>query len=164
MKKIDIKSLSIEEVENFIIKVGEKKFRARQIFDWLHNKLVSNIDDMTNLSKKLREHLTDKCIITNLKIIKKLENDAKDTVKYLFELDDGMVVESVLMKYKHGNSVCISSQVGCKMGCRFCASTIGGLERNLTPSEMLDQVYQIQKDSGQRVSDILDLAFQKELG
>ncbi len=155
MKKIDIKSLSIEEVENFIIKVGEKKFRARQIFDWLHNKLVSNIDDMTNLSKKLREHLTDKCIITNLKIIKKLENDAKDTVKYLFELDDGMVVESVLMKYKHGNSVCISSQVGCKMGCRFCASTIGGLERNLTPSEMLDQVYQIQKDSGQRVSNVV---------
>ena len=155
MNKVDLKSLNIKEIESFIEEIGEKKFRAKQIFDWLHGKLVGDIDDMTNLSKQLREQISDKCMITNLKIIEKLENNAKDTTKYLFELDDEMVVESVLMKYKHGNSVCISSQVGCKMGCKFCASTIGGLERNLTASEMLDQVYQIQKDSGERVSNVV---------
>ena len=155
MDKIDIKSLNIEELESFIEDLGDKKFRGKQIFDWLHNKLISQIDDMSNVSKNLKQQLKDKSIVTNLKPLEKHENTAKDTIKYLFELDDGMVVESVLMRYKHGNSVCISSQVGCKMGCKFCASTIGGLERNLTPGEMLDQIYQIQKDINERVSHVV---------
>lgn len=155
MDKIDIKSLNLQELENFLNTIGEKKFRGKQIYDWLHIKLVSEVDDMTNLSKNLREKLSDKYFITKLEIVEKLENSKKDTSKYLFQLHDGMVIESVLMKYKHGNSVCISSQVGCKMGCKFCASTIGGLERNLTPGEMLDQIYQIQKDCGERISNVV---------
>ncbi len=151
----DIKSLNIKELENFIEYLGDKKFRGKQIFDWLHVKLVDEVDDMTNLSKNLRQELKDKASITNLETLRKQENDSKDTIKYLFELEDGKVVESVFMRYKHGNSVCISSQVGCKMGCKFCASTIGGLERNLTPGEMLDQIYKIQKDLGERISNIV---------
>ena len=129
MDKIDIKSLNLQELENFLNTIGEKKFRGKQIYDWLHIKLVSEVDDMTNLSKNLREKLSDKYFITKLEIVEKLENSKKDTSKYLFQLHDGMVIESVLMKYKHGNSVCISSQVGCKMGCKFCASTIGEIGR-----------------------------------
>ena len=155
MGKTDIKSLNIDELEALIEEIGEKKFRGKQIFDWLHLKLASQIDDMTNLPKKLRDNLSDTYYITNLETIEKLENDKKDTSKYLFKLEDGMLIESVLMKYKHGNSVCISSQVGCKMGCTFCASAIGGLERNLTVGEMLDQIYQIQKEYGERISNVV---------
>ncbi|NMB42609.1 MAG: 23S rRNA (adenine(2503)-C(2))-methyltransferase RlmN [Clostridiales bacterium] len=155
MDKIDIKSLNIKELENLIEKLGDKKFRSKQIFDWLHVKLVDQIDEMTNLSKNLRQQLRENCQVTSLKILRKQENKAKDTIKYLFELHDKRVIESVFMRYKHGNSVCISSQVGCKMGCKFCASTIGGLERNLTPGEMLDQIYQIQKDLGERVTNVV---------
>jgi len=110
---------------------------------------------MTNLSKQLRERLKEVCQITNLIEVNKLVSKDGDTTKFLFQLYDDRVLESVLMKYHHGNSVCISSQVGCKMGCTFCASTIGGFERNLTPSEMLDQIYQIQKISGERVSNVV---------
>ena len=155
MERTDIKSLNIEELESYIENLGDKKFRAKQIFDWFHVKLVSHIDDMTNLSKNLRQQLKDDCQVTSLKILRKQENKAKDTIKYLFELHDKRVIESVFMRYKHGNSVCISSQVGCRMGCKFCASAIGGLERNLSPSEMLDQIYQIQKDLGERVSNVV---------
>lgn len=155
MDKIDIKSLDLKELEDFLLELDVKKFRGKQIFDWLHNKLVSQIDDMTNLSKDLRKELSDKFYVNNIELIEKIENSAQDTSKYLFKLYDGTVVESVLMKYKHGSSVCISSQVGCKMGCKFCASTIGGLERNLTPSEMLSQVYEIQKDSEERISNVV---------
>jgi 23S rRNA (adenine2503-C2)-methyltransferase len=155
MNKIDIKSLSLKELEDLLAELGDKPFRGKQIYEWLHVKLISSFDDMTNLSKQLRERLKEVCQITNLIEVNKLVSKDGDTTKFLFQLYDDRVLESVLMKYHHGNSVCISSQVGCKMGCTFCASTIGGFERNLTPSEMLDQIYQIQKISGERVSNVV---------
>ena len=135
--------------------IGEKPFRAGQIYSWLHEKLADDFDEMTNLSKTLREKLEEQYEIRKVKMITRQISKIDGTNKFLFCLKDGNMVESVLMKYKHGNSVCISSQVGCKMGCRFCASTLDGLERNLTPSEMLRQIYQIQKISGERVSNIV---------
>ncbi len=155
MNKIDIKSLNIEEMKDFLVKQGDRPFRAKQIYEWLHVKLVSDFGDMTNLSKQLREHLKEIGEITNLYLVDKLESKGGETSKFLFRLWDGKILESVLMKYHHGNSVCISSQVGCKMGCKFCASAIGGFERNLSPSEMLDQIYQIQRITGERVSNVV---------
>lgn len=153
--KIDLKSLDYNQLVEEIEKMGEKKFRAKQIYDWMHVKLADSFDDMTNLSKsligKLKEQYTIACLEQVDVQISKLDG----TRKYLFRLWDGNVIESVLMKYKHGNSVCISSQAGCRMGCRFCASTLGGLERSLEPSEMLDQIYRIQKHTGERVSNIV---------
>lgn len=155
MGKIDIKSLNLDEMKELLIEIGDKSFRAKQIYEWLHVKLITSFDEMTNLSKQLRIQLEDISEITNLYLVDKLESKTGDTTKYLFRLWDGRVLESVLMKYHHGNSVCISSQVGCKMGCKFCASTIGGFERNLTSTEMLDQIYQIQRISGERVSNVV---------
>ncbi|MBQ7360322.1 MAG: 23S rRNA (adenine(2503)-C(2))-methyltransferase RlmN [Lachnospiraceae bacterium] len=154
-ERIDIKSLSLEELISEMESLGEKKFRASQIYDWMHVKLARGFDEMTNLSGKLREKLQQQYEYTSLKLIQYQESAIDGTRKYLFALKDGNVVESVWMKYKHGNSVCISSQVGCRMGCRFCASTLDGLERNLLPSEMLDQIYSIQAHTGQRVSNIV---------
>jgi len=155
MAKIDIKSLNLEEMKDLLVEIGDKSFRATQIYKWLHVKLVSSFDEMTNLSKQLREQLNKISEITNLYLVDKLVSEMGETSKFLFRLEDGRVLESVLMKYHHGNSVCISTQVGCKMGCKFCASTIGGFERNLTSSEMLDQIYQIQRISGERVSNVV---------
>lgn len=155
MEKKDIKSLSFDELKNEIIALGDKAFRAKQIYDWMHVKLVGEFDEMTNLSKELREKLKENYTLTNLQVVDERISKDDGTRKYLFSLADGRVIESVLMKYKHGNSVCISSQVGCRMGCNFCASTLGGLERNLLPSEMLDQIYKIQKLSGERVSNVV---------
>ena len=153
--RIDIKSMTIEELEELLVSMGDKKFRGKQIFSWLHEKLVVSFDDMTNLSKPLREKLEEKCRITALKAETVQVSKIDGTSKFLFELYDGNLIESVLMKYHHGNSVCISSQVGCRMGCRFCASTLDGCVRNLTPSEMLDQIYTIQKISGERVDNVV---------
>ncbi len=133
----------------------KKAFRAKQIYEWLHVKLVDHFDEMTNLSKALREKLEENYEILPVVMLERQISQIDGTNKFLFRLYDGNVVESVLMKYKHGNSVCISSQVGCRMGCAFCASTIGGLVRNLSPSEMLGQIYQIQKISGERVSNVV---------
>ncbi len=155
MEKKDLKSLNLQEVKELLVQIGDKPFRAQQIYEWIHVKLVSDFDEMTNLPKQLREQLKKVCDITNLYVVDKLESKTGETSKFLFQLCDGRVLESVLMKYHHGNSVCISSQVGCKMGCKFCASTIGGFERNLSASEMLDQIYQIQRISGERVSNIV---------
>jgi len=155
MEKTDIKSLTLEELKKFLAEQGEKPFRAGQIYQWMHQKLAGSFEEMTNVSKALREKLTASCTYTVLKPVEILTSKIDDTQKYLFELADGNVIESVLMKYHHGNSVCISTQVGCRMGCRFCASTIGGLKRNLTASEMLEEVYQIQKISGERVSNLV---------
>lgn len=153
--KIDMKSLSLDELKEQMALIGEKPFRAKQIYEWLHVKLVRSFDEMTNLSKETRQKLEEMFSLTNLKVVDSLVSDDGSTSKFLFELHDNRVIESVLMKYHHGNSVCISSQVGCRMGCRFCASTLGGLERNLAASEMLDQIYQIQRISGERVSNIV---------
>ena len=155
MDKKDIKSLTFSELKKEMESIGEKAFRAKQIYEWLHVKLADSFDEMTNLSKALREKLEDTYEIPTVRMLERQISKLDGTNKFLFALQDGHVVESVLMKYKHGNSVCISSQVGCRMGCRFCASTIGGLERNLRTSEMLGQIYQIQKISGERVSNVV---------
>ena len=155
MTKKDIASYSYEELKTEMEGLGEKAFRAKQIYEWLHKKLADDFGEMTNLSMALREKLDAQYEIRKVELQKRQISKIDGTNKFLFCLQDGNMVESVLMKYKHGNSVCISSQVGCRMGCRFCASTLDGLERNLTPSEMLRQVYQIQKISGERVSNIV---------
>ena len=154
-EKTDIKSMNLETLTKFLTDMGEKKFRAKQIYEWLHLRQVESFEEMTNLSKTLREQKKKKCRIVSLKKEQVQISKIDGTRKYLFLLEDGNVIESVLMKYKHGNSVCISSQVGCRMGCRFCASTLDGLERNLRPSEMLDQIYRIQRDTGERVSNVV---------
>ena len=145
MEKRDIVSYNYDELQDEIKSIGEKPFRAKQIYAWLHEKLAEEFDEMTNLSKALREKLDQAYEIRKVKVVAHQISKVDPTEKFLFELEDGNRIESVLMKYNYGNSVCISSQVGCRMGCRFCASTLDGLERNLTTSEMLRQIYQIQK-------------------
>jgi 23S rRNA (adenine2503-C2)-methyltransferase len=154
-EKFDIKSASWEELAVYIKQLGEPAFRAKQIYEWMHVKHVTGIDDMTNLSKSLRERLKEQCSFTVLTPVDVQISRQDGTRKYLFALADGNVIESVLMRYKHGNSVCISSQAGCRMGCRFCASTLDGLERNLTPAEMLEQIYRIGCDIGERISNVV---------
>ncbi|MBQ9065039.1 MAG: 23S rRNA (adenine(2503)-C(2))-methyltransferase RlmN [Blautia sp.] len=152
--KPDIRSMNKEELISLMEELHEKPFRAGQIFSWLHRSLVENYDEMTNLPKSLREKLSEYPLnIPETVTVQKSEKDG--TRKYLFRLNDGNLIESVLMRYEHGNSVCISSQAGCRMGCRFCASTIGGLSRSLLPSEMLSQIYKIQKETGERVSHVV---------
>lgn len=155
MEKKDIASYSFEELQAEMLAIGEKGFRSKQIYSWIHEKLADDFEEMTNLPKSLRQKLETEYEIRRVEMEKRQISKIDGTNKFLFCLKDGNMVESVLMKYKHGNSVCISSQVGCRMGCRFCASTLDGLERNLTPSEMLRQVYQIQKITGERVSNIV---------
>ena len=153
--KKDIKSLTLSEVTEELKNLGEKAFRAKQLYQWMHEKIARSYDEMTNVSKALKEKLQENFSYTSLQMVTYQESKIDGTRKYLFELADGNVVESVWMKYKHGNSVCVSSQVGCRMGCRFCASTIDGLERNLLPGEILDQIYYISKHTGERVSNIV---------
>ncbi len=155
MDKIDIKSLDMEHLTSYMVSIGEKPFRAKQLYEWMHQKLASDFNEMTNLPNSLKEKLVQLTEFTFLTVVEEKISKIDETRKYLFALSDGNVIESVLMKYKHGNSVCISSQVGCRMGCRFCASTLDGLERNLTPSEMLDQIYRIQRITGERVSNVV---------
>jgi 23S rRNA (adenine2503-C2)-methyltransferase len=138
-----------------VAQLGEKPFRAKQLYQWMHEKLAESFDEMTNLSQSFRQKLKEQYTYTHLEMVDRRISAVDGTEKYLFRLADGNVIESVLMRYHHGNSVCISSQVGCRMGCRFCASTLGGLTRNLLASEMLDQVYRIQKISGERVSNLV---------
>ena len=151
----DIKSLTLEELKEEMEGMGEKPFRAKQLYQWMHVKLARSFDEMTNLPFSLREKCSEKYEYTSLKEVTVQTSAIDGTRKYLFELNDGKLVESVWMKYKHGNSVCISSQVGCRMGCSFCASTIDGLERSLKPSEMLDQIYAITLLTGERVSNVV---------
>ena len=153
--KIDIKSLTLEELTAVLKEKGEKAFRAKQMYEWMHVKLARNLDEMTNLSKDFRSECKEWCEYTALTPVRVQESKIDGTKKFLFGLADGNVVESVWMKYQHGNSVCISSQVGCRMGCSFCASTLDGLERNLTPAEMLDQIYAITRLTGERVSNVV---------
>lgn len=153
--KADIKSMTLNELEEFLTGLGEKPFRAKQIYDWLHVKLAAQFEDMTSISKALCKTLKENASLTCLRVVDEKISAIDGTRKYLFALEDGNVIESVWMRYHHGNSVCISSQVGCRMGCRFCASTLDGLERNLRPSEMLDQIYRIQQITGERVSNVV---------
>lgn len=153
--KIDIKSLELSALTLYMKEMGEPSFRAKQVYEWIHKKMVTSFDDMTNLPLKLRERLKEECQFTVLKEITVRVSKIDGTRKYLFALPDGNIIETVLMQYKHGNSICISSQVGCRMGCRFCASTIDGLLRNLTPAEMLEQVYRIQTVLSERISHLV---------
>lgn len=152
-EKIDFYSMSQPELAEWFSSVGEPRFRAKQFFTWLHT--GTPVAEMSNLSKKLRERIEETMLDTLPKVELKLVSRIDGTVKYLFKLHDGACIESVFMKYKHGNTLCISSQVGCFMGCKFCASTIGGKERDLLPSEMLGQVIAASKDTGERVSNIV---------
>ena len=154
MKK-DILSLNLDELCSEIELLGEKKFRGKQVYEWLHIKRVTDFDEMSNVSFALRTKLSDNYCINSIKVVRKLESSVDNTVKYLYELSDGNHIESVIMEYKHGNSLCISTQVGCKMGCNFCASTIAGFKRHLTPSEMLLQVYEAEKNSGKHIDSIV---------
>ncbi len=153
--KIDILSLNLTELTEEIVGLGEPKFRAKQIYKWLHKSLVCEFDQMTDLPLSLRKKLSDNFVIFNCSIEKKLISEYDGTIKYLFALHDGEYIESVLMKYKYGYTVCVSSQVGCRMGCTFCASTLSGVVRNLNSSEILSQIYAISRDNNIRVSHIV---------
>ncbi len=155
MDKYDIKSLTKDELEEVFGELSLPKFRAGQVFSWLHNKSADSFDEMTNISKELRILLSEKFEIRTCKIEKKRVSQTDLTVKYLFELNDGEYIESVLMKYKYGYTLCVSTQVGCLMGCKFCASTVNGKVRNLTASEILSQVYTAQKDENIKISHIV---------
>ncbi len=152
--KTDIKSLLPEEIETEIAKIGEPKYRAKQVFTWL-SRGVRSFDEMSDLPKKLRAALEENFFLNTPQPIRKQVSQLDGTIKYLWELSDGNAVETVVMSYQHGNTVCISTQVGCRQGCAFCASTIGGLVRNLEPSEMLDEVLFSQLDSGLPISNIV---------
>ena len=151
---VDIKSMTLEELTVWFKEQGEPAFRAKQVFQWLYRG-VTSFDEMSNLSKPLRQKLSENCFITAPKVARKQMSALDGTIKYLWELGDGNCIETVLMRYKHGNTVCISCQVGCRMGCAFCASTLAGKVRDLTPAEMIDQVLFTQLDSGAPISNIV---------
>lgn len=155
MSKTDIRSLTYEELSEKLSELNLPKFRTAQVYSWLYEKGVTSFDEMTNLSKDLRAVLSENFEIKNCRIDLKQVSKIDGTVKYLYELDEGEFVECVVMKYKYGYSVCISTQLGCKMGCKFCASAIGGFKRHLTPSEMLSEIYTAQKDLSIKISHIV---------
>ena len=152
---VDIKSLNFNELDSRFKEMGLPSFRAKQVYQWLHKSGVTAFDEMTNLSLDLRNKLKESYFISSCVIEDKYESKLDDTVKYLFRLYDGEYVESVIMKYKYGYTICVSSQVGCKMGCRFCASTLAGFKRNLLPGEMESQIHAAQRDLGIRISHIV---------
>ena len=151
---VDIKSMTLEELTAWMKEQGEPAFRAKQVFEWLYRG-VTSFEEMSNLSKPLRKKLSDTCILDVPKVVRKQVSQLDGTIKYLWELSDGNCIETVLMRYKHGNTVCISCQVGCRMGCAFCASTLAGKVRDLTPAEMINQVLFTQIDSGAPISNIV---------
>ena len=155
MEKTDIKSLTLPELTAFVEELGEKGFRAKQIFQWLHQKNIQDFDEMTTVSKAFRAILKEKAALSPVKIAQKFQSALDNATKYLFALENHTIIESVFMDYDYGQSVCISSQAGCAMGCRFCASAIGGLERNLTAGEMASQIYMIGTDQGKRISHVV---------
>ncbi len=154
-EKTDIKSMNLNELKDFLVLEGCPSFRAVQIYKWLHQKNVCDFSEMSDIPLSLREKLEQKCFINNVKIKKRLVSAIDGTVKYLYEMADGECVEGALMQYKRGKSLCISTQAGCRMGCKFCASTLGGLSRNLTAAEMLDEVYSAQLDCGEKIASLV---------
>lgn len=152
--KIDIKSMNIAELEQYLEKIGEKKFRAGQIFSWLYRGIY-DFREMTDLSMELRSKLEETAFIEKLEIMRLQKSEKYGTRKYLFGLRNGNAIESVFLKYKYGNSVCVSSQAGCRMGCEFCASGTSGLAGNLSPAEMADQIIAIEHDTGERIGNIV---------
>lgn len=154
-QKPDLRAMFPDELAEIPALSGEKKFRVKQLFSWMHDHKAASFDEMTNLPKSLRDRLAEETELVSLKVVQEQISALDGTRKYLFELADGNLIESVYMEYSFGSSVCISSQAGCRMGCRFCASTIAGLERNLTASEMLEQVYRIGRMTGKRISHVV---------
>lgn len=154
-EKTDILSLSLEELQEKLLQIGEKKYRALQVFQWLHCKKTVSFEEMTNISAQTKALLVENFYINSMKIQKRLVSAIDNTVKYLYVLPDGNKVETVLMEYHHGNSVCLSTQVGCKMGCKFCASTKAGYVRDLLPSEILLQIYETERDSGRKIDSVV---------
>ncbi|MCY8603733.1 23S rRNA (adenine(2503)-C(2))-methyltransferase RlmN, partial [Bacillus sonorensis] len=156
-EKPSIYSFEIDDIKNWLEENGEKPFRATQIFEWLYDKRISSFDEMTNLSKELRTKLKEQFVLTTLKTaVKQTSQDG--TMKFLFELHDGYTIETVLMRHDYGNSVCVTTQVGCRIGCTFCASTLGGLKRNLEAGEIVAQVVKVQQaldETDERVSSIV---------
>ena len=155
MEKRDILSMSLEELSAALKEINEPAFRAKQIYSWLHSFCVTSFDEMTNISKALRQKLDDNFVIIGVSIEKKLVSEYDDTQKYLFRLHDSEFIESVLMKYKYGYTLCVSTQVGCRMGCKFCASTLDGVVRNLSASEILSQIYEAQRDNDIKISHVV---------
>lgn len=155
MKKVELNNLYLEEIKDYMKEIGEKPFRGEQIFNYIHKNKGVEIDEIKTLSKDLREKLKETSYISDIEVYKKFESKLDGTKKYLFALEDGNIIESVFMEYKHGISVCVSTQVGCRMGCSFCASTQEGLVRNLNASEMLNQIYEIERDLDVRVSNVV---------
>ncbi len=155
MEYNDLRSIEYKEMLELMENIGEKTFRGKQIYEWLHKKLAVSYDEMSNIPKSLREKLAKDYVIASVTKVDMQESKIDGTRKYLFRLKDGNLIESVFMRYEHGNSVCVSSQVGCRMGCRFCASTIDGLVRNLLPGEILGQIYSITKDVNEKISNVV---------
>ncbi len=155
MTKLNLKSLSLEELQTFIKEEKQPAFRAKQIFEWLHKHQVSSFDDMKNLPQSLKALLSEKARLDGVSLVETLISKQDGTRKYLFALENGAIIESVFMKYAHGNTVCVSSQAGCRMGCSFCASTLDGVDTNLTAGEILSQVYEIQKDTKENISGVV---------
>jgi len=153
--KKDIASYSLDKLTAQLLQFEVKKYRSKQVYEWLHDKKVVDFAEMSNIPLSLRTKLNDAFYINDIKIARKLESSTENTVKYLYRLMDGNYIETVLMDYKHGNSLCISTQVGCRMGCRFCASGESGFVRNLAPSEMLSQIYETQRESGAVVNSVV---------
>ncbi len=153
--KPDLRDMTLSQMQDLFKGMGEAPFRAKQVFDWVHKKQAEDIVSMTNLSMALREKLLENTSLGTVSILEKKVSKEDNTTKYLFALENGVVIESVLMKYGYGNAACISTQAGCRMGCTFCASTLEGLERNLTAGEMLSQVYKMQIDSGEKIGSVV---------
>jgi 23S rRNA (adenine2503-C2)-methyltransferase len=154
-EKININEFTQQELEEYVEKIGEKKFHARQIFKWLHKKGVVSFDEMTDISKSLRDKLKENTYVLNMEILEYQESKKDGTIKFLIKLDNTNAIESVFMKYNHGNTICVSTQVGCKMGCKFCASTKDGYVRNLIASEIEGQIQTVQRHTGQRISNVV---------
>lgn len=153
--KIELNGLSLKELEDLVVELGDKKFRAQQIFNYIHKNKGTSIEEIQTISKELRSKLNEASFINNVKIYEKYQSEIDDTKKYLYLLNDGNIIEAVAMEYKHGTSICISTQVGCRMNCSFCASTKDGLIRNLTPAEMISEIYTIERDLDKNISNIV---------
>lgn len=155
MKKIELNSLTLEETKNYMVEIGEKKFRGEQVFSFFNRNKKLDIQELSVLPEQLRKKLMDKVDVNKIKIYKRFDSNVDNTKKYLYLLEDTNIIESVAMEYSHGTTACISTQVGCKMGCSFCASTKEGLVRNLTPAEMVNQIYMMEKDLNKSITNIV---------
>ncbi len=153
--KADLRSFSFEELNDLVIGLGFEGYRSTQLFSWMHKKMVQSLSEMGNIPRRLKEEISERADIYGTEIERCQESAYDGTRKYLIRLDDGNLIESVFMRYEHGNSICVSSQAGCRMGCSFCASTIGGLSRNLTAGEILGQIYSVSRDTGERISNVV---------